>query len=157
LSAASRIEWALSDEPRTAPQSVQDVVVQLTVTDTKNINTESPLVTLPVELKNILQKEAKGEIKPMQSAVIAGFINNQPDEGSMLFLRSFVRSVPAIQTIVLRYTSEKGKTYAQGLLKALGFVEGTNVRLRQVSPSTNSLPETPDIQMYKDAVEMEIR
>ena len=157
LSAASHIEWALSDEPRTAPQSVQDVVVQLTVTDTKNINTESPLVTLPVELKNILQKEAKGEIKPMQSAVIAGFINNQPDEGSMLFLRSFVRSVPAIQTIVLRYTSEKGKTYAQGLLKALGFVEGTNVRLRQVSPSTNSLPETPDIQMYKDAVEMEIR
>jgi len=57
----------------------------------------------------------------------------------------------------LRYTSEQGKAHAQGLLKALGFVEGTNVRLRQVSPSTNSLPETPDIQMYKDAVEMEIR
>lgn len=157
LTAASRIEWALSDEPRTVPQSVQDVVVQLTVTDTKNINTESPLITLPVELQNILQKEAKGEIKPMQCAVIAGFVNNLPDEGSMLLLRSFVRSVPAIQTIVLRYTNEKGKTHAQGLLKALGFVEGTNVRLRQVAPFTNNLPETPDIKMYKDAVEMEIR
>lgn len=157
LSAARRIEWSISDEPRTAPQSVQDVVVQLTVTDTKNINTESPLITLPVELQNILQKEAKGEATPMQCATIAGFVNGLPDEGSTALLQTLVRPARAVKTVVLRYTSEQGKAHAQGLLKALGFAESGNVRLRQTPPNASNLPETPDVKMYKDAVEMEIR
>ncbi len=156
--APGRIEWSLADDRTSVPASLQDVAVQLSVTDSKNINTESPLTTLPVKQRSLVQKDAEeGDAeRRIRICTVSGFVNSQPDEATLRLIELLKTALKSASTLILRYSTESGKANAQAVMRLFGVRAGGNVQLRQVE-FTPGLPETADVRLYGDAVEVEVR
>jgi hypothetical protein len=151
------IEWAIADETATQPQSGQDVVVQLTVTDTKNINTESPLLIIPVRRQGVVQKEAQGDYRQMRNVTFVRVAESSLDEDTMQMIERLKSSLKNSSSVVVRYMTESGKANAQRLMQLCGLNAKT-ASLRQAPwCGLQQASETNDAQAYKGAVEVEMR
>lgn len=155
--APTRLEWAIADENSTQPQSGQDIVVQMTVTDIKNINTESPLLTIPVRQKSIVQKEAEGMSGRMQNLTFVRLAEAFPDDETTEMIARLKKSLQNASQIIFRYMNEKGRANVQRLMEICGLKPNSTIQIRQVQWGGLQLPETLDVQAYSSAVEVEIR